>query len=117
MNKKAIWLIIGLMSAAVLGVILVQIDLIRTSMSVNEERFNKNVQEALVKVSDRLEDFEETYFIESVNGFTLAYQEQQIIGSNAQQNNSSKNFKPEDWDRMPNADRQFYVKIMMDNPG
>ena len=43
MNKKAIWAIIGLMSAAVIGVVVLQMDLIRTAVHVNEERFEKNV--------------------------------------------------------------------------
>jgi len=51
-------------------------------MSVNEERFDKNVQEALVKVTERLEDFEREYFFRSsVNGFMMAYQAEQIANS------------------------------------
>jgi two-component system phosphate regulon sensor histidine kinase PhoR len=116
MNKRAIWLIIGLMSAAVLGVILVQIDLIRTSMSVNEERFDKNVQEALVKVTERLEDFEREYFFRSsVNGFMMAYQAEQIATTRP---NSSKlnEIDKAELEGIPSFERQFYIHIMT-NPG
>lgn len=100
------------MSAAVLGVILVQIDLIQTSMSVNEERFDKNVQEALVKVSDRLEDYERAEYFSSVNGFMMAFQEQQI----------AKNSRSSEKVNVPNPEssssvQQYYVQIMTEYPG
>ncbi len=113
MNKKAIWIIIGLMSAAVLGVILVQIDLIKTSMSVNEERFDKNVQEALVKVSDRLEAYERAEYLNSMNGFAMAYQERQTAKSNSKYNRVN----------VPNEEQftstieQVYAQIMIEYPG
>jgi len=54
MNKKAIWAIIGLMSAAVIGVVWLQMDLIRTAIKVNEEEFDKNVYSALSEVAASL---------------------------------------------------------------
>ena len=113
MNKKAIWIIIGLMSAAVLGVILVQIDLIRTSMSVNEERFDKNVQEALVKVSDRLEAYEKEEYFNSMNGFAMAYQERQTAKSNS---NFNRVNVPND-EPFPSTLEQVYAQIMIEYPG
>ncbi|WP_421796374.1 sensor histidine kinase [Haliscomenobacter sp.] len=113
MNKKAIWIIIGLMSAAVLGVILVQIDLIRTSMSVNEERFDKNVQEALVKVSDRLEAYEREEYFNSMNGFAMAYQERQSAKSNDDFNRINV---PND-EPFPSTLEQVYAQIMVEYPG
>ncbi len=101
------------MSAAVLGVILVQIDLIRTSMSVNEERFDKNVQEALVKVSDRLEAYEQAEYLNSLNGFAMAYQERQTAKSNSKYNRVN----------VPNEEQftstieQVYAHIMIEYPG
>jgi len=74
MNKKAIWAIIGLMSAAVIGVAVLQMDLIRTAVHVNEERFEKNVFSALNTVNQRLMDREKREVINlSVNGYMKAY--------------------------------------------
>ncbi|MCB0613267.1 MAG: HAMP domain-containing histidine kinase [Phaeodactylibacter sp.] len=82
MNKKAIWAIIGLMSAAVIGVVVLQMDLIRTAVHVNEERFEKNVYAALNAVVRRLEAEENReVFNHSINGFmTTYYQEMQHNG-------------------------------------
>ncbi|MBK8704389.1 MAG: hypothetical protein IPN33_12765 [Saprospiraceae bacterium] len=55
MNKKAIWAIIGVMSVAVIGVVWLQMDLIRTSMKVNERKFDKDVYSSLNNVALRLE--------------------------------------------------------------
>ena len=74
MNKKAIWAIIGLMGAAVIGVVWLQMDLIRTSMKVNEERFDKNVYNAMQTVVYRLEKEEEKeIFNYSINGYITSY--------------------------------------------
>ena len=85
MNKKAIWAIIGLMSAAVIGVVVLQMDLIRTAVHVNEERFEKNVYAALNAVVRRLEAEENLeVFNHSINGFmTTYYQEIQHSGEGA----------------------------------
>lgn len=86
MNKKAIWAIIGLMSAAVIGVVVLQMDLIRTAVHVNEERFEKNVYAALSSVVRRLEAEENReVFNHSINGFmTTYYQEVQHEGGEAE---------------------------------
>ena len=74
MNKKAIWAIIGLMSAAVIGVAVLQMDLIRTAVNVNEERFEKNVYDALNTVNRRLVDREkQEVFNLSINGYMYTY--------------------------------------------
>ena len=100
------------MSAAVLGVILVQIDLIQTSMSVNEERFDKNVQEALVKVSDRLEAYEREEYFNSMNGFAMAYQERQTAKSSSINRVNVPNDEP-----FPSTLEQVYAQIMTEYPG
>jgi two-component system, OmpR family, phosphate regulon sensor histidine kinase PhoR len=69
MNQKTIALIVGLMAAAVIGVILVQIDLIRTTMVENEERFDKSVNEALNRVVSNLEVQDNNFGNASYNGF------------------------------------------------
>jgi two-component system phosphate regulon sensor histidine kinase PhoR len=78
MNKKAIWAIIGLMSAAVIGVVWSQMDLIRTSIKVNEEKFDKNVYEALGRVVERLK-YEERKeeFSYYLNGYLTTYLQQE----------------------------------------
>lgn len=82
MNKKAIWLIIGLMSAAVIGVVWLQIDLIRTAARVNEERFEKNIYNALNAVAARLEK-EESKEIDKFlySGFAKSFLQRQISGT------------------------------------
>jgi two-component system phosphate regulon sensor histidine kinase PhoR len=58
MNKKAIWLVIGLMSAALIGIIVLQTYWIRWSIQLNENRFNKDVIAVLNRVSDKLQNAE-----------------------------------------------------------
>jgi two-component system, OmpR family, phosphate regulon sensor histidine kinase PhoR len=58
MNKKAIWVIIGLMSAALIGIIVLQTYWIRWSIQLNENRFNKDVIAVLNRVSDKLQNAE-----------------------------------------------------------
>ncbi len=80
MNKRAIWVIIGLMTAAVIGVVWLQVDLIRTAIRINEERFDRNVQSALAEVVKYLE-YEEvkTEVYSSVNGFQMNYPLQDVL--------------------------------------
>jgi two-component system phosphate regulon sensor histidine kinase PhoR len=78
MNKKAIWAIIGLMSAAVIGVVWLQMDLIRTAIKVNEEKFEENVYTALNKVVERLkyEERKEAFRFQ-MNGFVTTFIQQE----------------------------------------
>ncbi len=55
MNKKAIWLVIGLMSVALLGIVLLQSYWINHYLKLSERQFNIGVQRALADVSERLE--------------------------------------------------------------
>jgi len=54
MDKKAIWMIVGIMAAAVIGVVWLQIGLIGTAIQVNEEKFENKVRSAINSVVDRL---------------------------------------------------------------
>jgi two-component system phosphate regulon sensor histidine kinase PhoR len=54
MSKKAIWLIIGLMTIGLLGSTLIQIYWFNWSIDHEETRFDANVLEALNKVEERL---------------------------------------------------------------
>jgi two-component system phosphate regulon sensor histidine kinase PhoR len=70
MSKKNIILIIGLIVVAIVGVILLQLDMIRTGMQINEERYDKAVQTALNHVAAELEDNEAREIDLIHNGFT-----------------------------------------------
>jgi len=59
MNKKAIWAIIGLMSIALIGIVLLQMYWIRISIQEKQEKFTINVTEALNRVSIKLEAVED----------------------------------------------------------
>ena len=83
MNKKAIWVIIGLMGAALIGIVVLQMDLIRTAVRVNEERFERNVYAALNAVNRRLVDRENQEVInQTLNGYQKAYWESQSVNGN-----------------------------------
>ncbi len=72
------------MSAAVFGVVWLQMDLIRMSISVNEERFDKNVYYALNEVARQLEAEErreELFSSLGLNGFITNYIQQERISS------------------------------------
>jgi hypothetical protein len=70
------------MSAAVIGVVWLQNDLIRTAARVNEERFEKNVYNALNAVAARLEK-EESKEVEKFlySGFAKNFLQRQISGT------------------------------------
>ena len=82
MKKSTIWGIIGLLTVAVLGVLWLQMDLIRTSIKVNENKFDKAVFEVLNKVAERLEAEEKRQALKQyANGYSLRYyQEEHFAG-------------------------------------
>lgn len=55
MLKNRIWLIVALMSIALLGIILVQVYWIRSTIAQKEQVFSFHVNEALNKVADKVE--------------------------------------------------------------
>ena len=72
MNKKVIWCIVGLMSAAVVGVIWSQMRVVQTSIKSIEEKFDYNVQEALVNVANQLEEEEKKEYLKyTANGYSV----------------------------------------------
>ncbi|MEK7253975.1 MAG: hypothetical protein AAB316_04470, partial [Bacteroidota bacterium] len=79
MNKQAIWLIIGLMSAALIGVAGMQLKWIVDSLQANEEQFNNQVVSALNGVAEKLEAQENMDFLRNVdNGFAQEYIEKEM---------------------------------------
>lgn len=58
MNKKSIYLVIGIITLALLGLILVQIYWVNSAITLREEEFVKDVNKALINVSKKLEAIE-----------------------------------------------------------
>ncbi|MFN0014161.1 MAG: sensor histidine kinase [Saprospiraceae bacterium] len=67
MNAQRIRLIIGMMTAALIGVICLQIYWIGWSIRLNEEQFDKNVFAVLNRVADKLQYFEDVAALEALN--------------------------------------------------
>ena len=83
MNKKVIGIIIGLMSAALIGIVWSQMNVILTSIRTNEEKFNDNVQEALYEVATEIEEDERfSEFEGTQSGFSLNYYRGKMGGNN-----------------------------------
>ena len=78
MNKRAIWITIGLMSLALIGIIALQLNWIVWSLRLNEEQFDKNAFTALNKVADRLQAMENDQALNYINGYETSYMEQVI---------------------------------------
>jgi len=67
MDAKRIKIIIALMSAALIGVISLQIYWINWSIRLNEEQFDKTVYAALNRVADKLQYYEDVTVLEALN--------------------------------------------------
>ena len=79
MNKKVIWLIIGLMSAALIGVAGMQVKWIVDTLEVNEEQFNNKVFTVLNSVAEKLEYQENFEVLRHVdNGFAQEYYQEDL---------------------------------------
>ena len=76
MSKRTIFLITTLMSISLLGVILLQLNLIRTGMEVNEQRYDEALQDALNNVARELEDQETAQINIITNGYNTSGTEQ-----------------------------------------
>ena len=84
MNQRVIWAIVGLMSAAVIGVVWLQMNLIRTSITTIEEKTEENVYEALNEVVDRLElEEQQQAFQVDVNGYSINIDRQGLLRPNS----------------------------------
>lgn len=71
MNKKEIWLIIGLMSLAIFGVMTLQMSFINHSIQLNKEQFDSHIKSALSNVTGRLQDVENYELSKYANGFSI----------------------------------------------
>ena len=72
MNQKAIWIIIGLMSVAVVGVLSLQMNFINNSRRLNEEQFDKHVAAGMKRVAEQLENVENFQLQRFANGFSIS---------------------------------------------
>jgi len=55
MNKNTIWLIVGLMTAALVGIVVMQAYWINFAIKLNEEQFDKNIGIVLENIANRFE--------------------------------------------------------------
>jgi two-component system, OmpR family, phosphate regulon sensor histidine kinase PhoR len=95
MNKRTIVIIIGLMIAALIGVTWIQFDFINKSIKINVDQFDRNVHDALVQVSKKLEK-EETYALQAdINGYNFNKFRKESKSDNTQDSNT--NIKDESW--------------------
>jgi len=79
MDKKVIWLIIGLMSAALIGVAGMQVKWIVDTLEVNEEQFDNKVFTVLNDVAEKLEYMENMEVLRYVdNGFAQEYYQEEL---------------------------------------
>lgn len=69
MNKKAVFITIGLMTLALIGLIVLQLNWINWSLKLSEQQFDKNVFSALNKVADRLQAKENDEALNYINGY------------------------------------------------
>jgi len=70
MSRRAIWLVIGLMSTALIGIVLLQTYWIRSTILENQDNFEKGVFSVLNRVSSKLqiaEDMEESMEVINLN--------------------------------------------------
>lgn len=80
MNQRVIWLVVGLMSVAIIGVVVSQVGVVVSSVNAMEEKFEENVYEALNDIVRQLEIEENRKAFEtSANGFMTYYQQQGVI--------------------------------------
>ena len=81
MNQKIIWLIIGLLTVAVIGVMSLQLQFILDARSEKEDQFNYHVKGALKNVAAMIQNIEER---EMPNGFSIQRIEQTTNGFSLQ---------------------------------
>ena len=71
MSKTRIWLIVSVMSVALLGIAVMQVTYIRDLVDLNERNFEAQVNAALNRAADRLADLEDSNAY--ANGYSLEF--------------------------------------------
>ena len=88
MKKKYIYIVIGIITSALIGLVVIQIYWIDNAVTLKEEEFKRNVRSALFSVSDRLEKIDAAYRIEMhKKGQQLFHQKMNML-NNSMQNGS-----------------------------
>lgn len=88
MNQKIIWLIIGLLTVAVIGVMTLQLQFILDARAEKEDQFNYHVKGALKNVAAMMEHAENK---EIFNGYSYQRVEQSANGFSVQQTTITAN--------------------------
>ncbi|TXF89559.1 HAMP domain-containing histidine kinase [Neolewinella aurantiaca] len=70
MSKRTIYLIVGLIISAIVGVIWLQLEMIQTAMEVNAQRYDEAVQDALKFAANEQEVYETALVNNQINGYT-----------------------------------------------
>lgn len=71
MNQKVIWLITGLLSVAVVGVMSLQLKFILESREEKEKLFDNHIRNALKNVAKKIEDAEDFQVNQFANGYSI----------------------------------------------
>ena len=71
MNQKIIWLITGLLTVAVIGVMSLQLKFILDSREEKEKLFDNHIRNSLKNVATRLEDAEDLQVNQFANGYSI----------------------------------------------
>ena len=90
MKKKYIYIVIGIITSALIGLVVIQIYWIDNAVTLKEEEFKRNVRSALFSVSDRLEKIDAAYRIEMrKKGQQLFHQKMDILNNSVHKGSDS----------------------------
>ncbi len=90
MKKQYIYILIGVITSALIGLVAIQIYWIDNAVTLKEEEFKRNVRSALFKVSNRLETIDAAYRIKAhKKGQQLFNQRMNILNSSVQKDSTA----------------------------
>ncbi len=93
MKKQHIWIVVGLMATAMLGLVFLQYNWIKDSIATREAEFDHQVQHALQKVDEKLKKIEGARFLRG-NFYFSATQNKNIPTSPNTSTNSKQTTQP-----------------------
>lgn len=111
MKKTTIWIIIGLMAIAMVGIISLQAGWISRTIRLNEEQFDNSVSAAIYKVAERMEAMESVVALESMNGFESVFLEEELRQILRQDDKGLLNIpeKRSEYEQLPNDRLAAYL--------
>ncbi|MBL4594853.1 MAG: hypothetical protein JKX68_13725 [Flavobacteriales bacterium] len=90
MKKQYIYILIGIITSALIGLVAIQIYWIDNAVTLKEEEFKRNVRSVLFSVSDKLEKIDAAYRIKAhKKGQQLFNQRMNMLNTSAQNENDS----------------------------